>query len=105
MTNLGWFLGGRGPMVGEVGVVGLVHHLAAHALYTSNTSNNLLTLFNNLSNTKLPQCVTAFHPPMNPSTPLDAKIVALSPFPAMWTISFQFCSPPQKEQAGSGHLQ
>ena len=45
-------------MVGEVGVVGLVHHLAAHALYTSNTANNLLTLFNNLSNTKLPSALS-----------------------------------------------
>ena len=57
-------------MVGEVGVVGLVHHLAAHALKTtSNTTNNLLTLFNPLSNTK-----SVYHPfftllSMNPSTP------------------------------------
>ena len=35
VTNLGWFLS-RGPMVGEVGVVGLVHHLAAHALTPTN---------------------------------------------------------------------
>ena len=48
VTNLGWFLC-RCPMVGEVGVVGLVHHLAAHALTTNTTNNNLLTLFNNLS--------------------------------------------------------
>ena len=42
LTNLGWFLS-RGPMVGEVGVVGLVHHLAAHALTTNTTTNNLLS--------------------------------------------------------------
>ena len=35
LTNLVWFLS-RGPMVGEVGVVGLVHHLAAHALTPTN---------------------------------------------------------------------
>ena len=47
-------------MVGEVGVVGLVHHLAAHALTTNTTNNNLLTLFNNLSNTKTP--LSVYHP-------------------------------------------
>ena len=41
LTNLGWFLS-RGPMVGEVGVVGLVHHLAAHALNTTTTTLQLL---------------------------------------------------------------
>ena len=33
ITNLNWFLGGR-PVIGEVGVVGLVHHLAAHTQVT-----------------------------------------------------------------------
>ena len=33
ITDLNWFLGGR-PVIGEVGVVGLVHHLAAHTQVT-----------------------------------------------------------------------
>ena len=90
-------------MVGEVGVVGLVHHLAAHALTTNTTTNNLLTLFSPLSNTNslcplLSQYITLFTLLCILPPPLDVKIVALSPFPAMWTISFQLCSLLQKEQ-------
>ena len=33
ITNLNWLLGGH-PVIGEVGVVGLVHHLAAHTQVT-----------------------------------------------------------------------
>ena len=36
ITNLCWLLGCWGPVIGEVGVVGLVHHLAAHALTPTN---------------------------------------------------------------------
>ena len=39
ITNLCWLLGCWGPVIGEVGVVGLVHHFAAHA--TTTTSNSL----------------------------------------------------------------
>ena len=54
ITNLNWFLGGR-PVIGEVGVVGLVHHLAAH---TQVTPGHLSPCFPLLVNTLelLPSC-------------------------------------------------
>ena len=53
-TNLNWLLGGR-PVIGEVGVVGLVHHLAAH---TQVTPGHLSPCFPLLVNTLelLPSC-------------------------------------------------
>ena len=54
ITDLNWFLGGR-PVIGEVGVVGLVHHLAAH---TQVTPGHLSPCFPLLVNTLelLPSC-------------------------------------------------
>ena len=106
LTNLGWFLS-RGPMVGEVGVVGLVHHLAAHALTTNTTTNNLLTLFSPLSNTNslCPPPLSVyhpFHPSMYPSTPArcqDSCTVTLSSY-VDYFIPVVLSSP---KGAGSGH--
>ena len=83
-TNLNWLLGGR-PVIGEVGVVGLVHHLAAH---TQVTFHSVSLSWSPLWNSS---------PPVYPLSPafgcssldkVDLKppltqALALSPFPAM----------------------